>query len=74
VEKCTFMHLTENMILNLRGLLDLDKEELCVFAEWLLRVGNGVEHSIQIENESRNKYIKIHNLCFCLTKIGILMG
>jgi ATP-dependent DNA helicase PIF1 len=52
------MHLTKNMILNLRGLLDLDKEELCVFAEWLLRVGSGVEHSIQIENESGNKYIK----------------
>jgi ATP-dependent DNA helicase PIF1 len=37
------MHLTENMRLNSRGLSDLDREELRVFAEWLLRVGNGAE-------------------------------
>jgi ATP-dependent DNA helicase PIF1 len=53
------MHLTENMRLNLRGLSDLDREELRVFAEWLLRVGNGTEHSIQIAIEPTNKYIQI---------------
>jgi ATP-dependent DNA helicase PIF1 len=53
------MHLTKNMRLNSRGLSDLDREELRVFAEWLLRVGNGAENSIQIDNEPTNKYIKI---------------
>jgi ATP-dependent DNA helicase PIF1 len=53
------MHLTENMRLNSRGLSDSDKAELRIFAEWLLRVGNGAEHSIQIENEPGNIYIKI---------------
>jgi hypothetical protein len=42
-KKCNLMHLTKNMRLNSRGLSDLDREELRVFAEWLLRVGNGAE-------------------------------
>jgi ATP-dependent DNA helicase PIF1 len=57
--KCTLLQLTENMRLNSRGLSNSDKDELCLFVEWLLRVGSGSEHSIQMENESGNKYIKI---------------
>jgi ATP-dependent DNA helicase PIF1 len=59
MEKCHLMHLTENMRLNSRGISESDRVELHIFAEWLLRVGNGVEHSIQIRNEPSNKYIKI---------------
>jgi ATP-dependent DNA helicase PIF1 len=55
----TLVQLTKNMMLDSRGLSDSDREELHVFAEWLLRVGSGVEHSIQIGPEYTNKYIKI---------------
>jgi ATP-dependent DNA helicase PIF1 len=58
-KKCTLMHLYENVRLNSRGLSDSDKAELRIFAEWLLRVGSGTEHSIHMENEPGNKYIKI---------------
>jgi hypothetical protein len=58
-KKCRLPQLTENMRLDSRGLSDSDKEELRLFAEWLLRVGSGVEHSIQIGPDCTNKYIKI---------------
>jgi hypothetical protein len=47
------------MILDSRGLSDSAREELHAFIEWLLKVGSGVEHSIQIENNPSNKYIEI---------------
>jgi ATP-dependent DNA helicase PIF1 len=47
------------MILDSRGLSDSAREELRAFIEWLLKVGSGVEHSIQIENNPSNKYIEI---------------
>jgi ATP-dependent DNA helicase PIF1 len=47
------------MRLDFRGLSSSDREELHLFAEWLLRVGSGVEHSIQIGPDCTNKYIKI---------------
>jgi hypothetical protein len=58
-KKCRLLQLTENMRLDLRGLSDSDREELRVFAEWLLRVSSRVEHSIQIGTNCTNKYIKI---------------
>jgi hypothetical protein len=58
-KKCRLPQLTENMRLDSRGLSDSDKEELRLFAEWLLRVDIGVEHSIQIGPDCTNKYIKI---------------
>jgi hypothetical protein len=58
-KKRNVTQLTENMRLSSRGLSDLDREELRVFAEWLLSVGNGTEHSIQIATEPTNKYIQI---------------
>jgi hypothetical protein len=55
--KCSVMQLTENMRLDSRSLSHLDREELRMFAEWLLRVGSGTEPYIQIQNETN--YIKI---------------
>jgi hypothetical protein len=43
--KCTLLHLSENMRLNSSGLPNSDKDELCLFVEWLLRVGTTSEHS-----------------------------
>jgi hypothetical protein len=57
--RCILLQLTENMRLDSRGLLDSHREELCSFAEWILKVGGGVDPSIQIENNPSNKYIKI---------------
>jgi ATP-dependent DNA helicase PIF1 len=51
--------INRKMRLYSRGLSDLDREELCTFAEWLLKVGSGVEPLIQIENNPSNKYIEI---------------
>jgi len=45
------------MRLDSRSLSPSDREELRVFAEWLLRVGSGIEPYIQIQNEAN--YIKI---------------
>jgi ATP-dependent DNA helicase PIF1 len=45
-KKCHLMHLTKNMRLNSRGISESNREELGIFAEWLLRVGNEAEHSI----------------------------
>jgi hypothetical protein len=36
-----------------------DKQDLRIFAEWLLRVGDGTEPFIPIENEPENIFIKI---------------
>jgi ATP-dependent DNA helicase PIF1 len=47
------------MRLNSRGVSDSDKEQLREFAEWLLRVGSGVEPSIQIESNLSLNYIII---------------
>ena len=55
--KCTVLQLTENMRLDSRSLSPSDREELRMFAEWLLRVGSGIEPYIQIQNEPN--YIKI---------------
>jgi ATP-dependent DNA helicase PIF1 len=51
--------INRKMRLYSRGLSDLDREELRTFAEWLLKVGSGVEPLIQIENNPSNKYIEI---------------
>ena len=45
------------MRLDSRSLSPSDREELRMFAEWLLRVGSGIEPYIQIQNEAN--YIKI---------------
>jgi hypothetical protein len=45
------------MRLDSRSLSPADREELCVFAEWLLRVGSGTKPYIQIQNEPH--YIQI---------------
>ena len=55
--KCTVLQLTENMRLDSRSLSPSNREELRMFAEWLLRVGSGIEPYIQIQNEAN--YIKI---------------
>jgi ATP-dependent DNA helicase PIF1 len=56
---CIVLQLTENMRLDSRDLSAVDKEDLRIFAEWLLRVGNGVESSIGIATNHGKKYIKI---------------
>jgi ATP-dependent DNA helicase PIF1 len=48
------------MRLDSRGLSTSDREELRIFAEWLLRVGSGVEPFVQINTDHGKKYIKIH--------------
>jgi ATP-dependent DNA helicase PIF1 len=53
------LQLNENIQLVSRGLSALDREELCIFVEWLLRVGSGVEPSVQINTDCGKKYIKI---------------
>jgi hypothetical protein len=59
VEKCFVLQLTENMRLDSRDLSATNKEELRAFAEWLLRVGNGVEASVQFGIDCGKKYIRI---------------
>nr|XP_025877503.1 uncharacterized protein LOC112937012 [Oryza sativa Japonica Group] len=54
--QCVVLQLTENMRLSSQNLSPSDKEELRVFADWLLRVGNGTEPHISIENET-NGYV-----------------
>jgi hypothetical protein len=56
---CEVLQLNENMRLDSRGLSTSDREELHIFAEWLLRVGSGVEPSIQISTDCGKKYIQI---------------
>jgi hypothetical protein len=56
---CVVLTLTENMRLNSKDLTPSDKEDLRIFAEWLLRVGDGAEPFIPIENEPENIFIKI---------------
>jgi ATP-dependent DNA helicase PIF1 len=58
-QNCTVLQLTENMRVDSRGLSPTDRQELCTSAEWLLRVGSGVEPYIEIETDPRKKYIKI---------------
>ncbi|PNT67796.1 hypothetical protein BRADI_3g32252v3, partial [Brachypodium distachyon] len=57
--ECTVLHLTENMRLASRSLSPSDRENLRIFAEWLLRVGDGTEPYIAIENEPENAFIQI---------------
>jgi ATP-dependent DNA helicase PIF1 len=53
------LQLTENMRLDSKDLSATDKEELHIFAAWLLRVGNGEETSVQVPTDRGKKYIKI---------------
>jgi ATP-dependent DNA helicase PIF1 len=55
-QNCTVLQLTENMRLDSRGLSTTNRQELHTFA---LRVGSGVEPSIEIETDPGKKYIKI---------------
>jgi ATP-dependent DNA helicase PIF1 len=73
-KKCRLLQLTENMRLDSRGLSNSDREELHLFAEWLLRVGSGVEHSIQIGPNCSNKYIKIPQSLLLPQHIRSLVG
>ncbi|KQJ88475.1 hypothetical protein BRADI_4g18358v3 [Brachypodium distachyon] len=57
--ECTVLHLTENMRLASRSLSPSDRENLRIFAEWLLRAGDGTEPYIAIENEPENAFIPI---------------
>lgn len=57
--QCVVLQLTENMRLSSQNLSPSDKEELRVFADWLLRVGNGTEPHISIENETNGTFIEI---------------
>jgi ATP-dependent DNA helicase PIF1 len=56
---CIVLQLTENMRLDSKDLSATDKEELHIFAAWLLRVGNGEETSVQVPTDRGKKYIKI---------------
>jgi ATP-dependent DNA helicase PIF1 len=47
------------MRLDSKDLSTANKEELHIFAAWLLREGNGVEPSVQIATDHGKKYIKI---------------
>jgi ATP-dependent DNA helicase PIF1 len=58
-KNCIVLQLTENMRLDSRDLSAADKEELRTFAEWLLRVGNGVEAFVQFGTDRGKKYIRI---------------
>jgi ATP-dependent DNA helicase PIF1 len=58
-EKCTLLQLNENMRLESRGVSDSNREKLHEFVEWLLRVGSGLEPSIQIESNLSLNYIII---------------
>lgn len=58
-QQCTVLHLTTNMRLKAPSLSESDREELRSFAEWLLRVGNGIEPFIDIPNEPANMFIQI---------------
>jgi ATP-dependent DNA helicase PIF1 len=53
------LQLNENMRLDSRGLSPSDRDKLHIFAEWLLRVGSGIEPSIEIKTDRGKKYIKI---------------
>ena len=56
---CIVLQLTQNMRLTSTFLTPSDREDLQVFSEWLLRVGNGTEPFIQIQNEPSSTYIQI---------------
>jgi ATP-dependent DNA helicase PIF1 len=56
---CVVLQLTGNMRLNSKDLSPRDREELHIFLEWLLRVGNGIEPTVQIASDHGKKYIKI---------------
>jgi hypothetical protein len=56
---CTVLELTENMRLQSPTLSHSDREELRLFAEWLLRVGNGTEHYVDVPNQPSNTFIEI---------------
>jgi ATP-dependent DNA helicase PIF1 len=49
------LQLTENMRLDSKDLSATDKEELHIFAAWLLRVGNGEETSVQVPTDRGKK-------------------
>ncbi|PUZ56488.1 hypothetical protein GQ55_5G311800 [Panicum hallii var. hallii] len=56
---CIVLQLTQNMRLTSTFLTPSDREDLRLFSEWLLRVGNGTETFIQIQNEPSSTYIQI---------------
>ncbi|PUZ56489.1 hypothetical protein GQ55_5G311900 [Panicum hallii var. hallii] len=56
---CIVLQLTQNMRLTSTFLTPSDREDLRLFSEWLLRVGNGTEPFIQIQNEPSSTYIQI---------------
>ncbi|PVH66941.1 hypothetical protein PAHAL_1G389900 [Panicum hallii] len=56
---CMVLQLTQNMRLTSTFLTPSDREDLRLFSEWLLRVGNGTEPFIQIQNEPSSTYIQI---------------
>jgi hypothetical protein len=47
------------MRLDSRHLLPADREGLCLFSKWLLRVDNGIGPTIQIASDRSKRYIKI---------------
>lgn len=57
--QCTLLQLTENMRLKSGNLSSSDRQELSIFAEWLLKVGNGTEPLVSVPNEPNNSFIKI---------------
>ncbi|KAJ1260553.1 hypothetical protein BS78_10G241500 [Paspalum vaginatum] len=58
-QRCIVLKLIENMRLSSSCLTPFDRDELRIFAEWLLRIGSGTEPFIQIQNEPSNTYIRI---------------
>jgi ATP-dependent DNA helicase PIF1 len=56
---CEVLQLNESMRLDSRGLSASDREELRIFVELLLRVGNRVEPYVQINTGRGKKYKKI---------------
>lgn len=58
-QQCVVLQLTENMRLTSQNLSPSDNEELRIFADWLLRVGNGTEPQILVENETDGTFIEI---------------
>ncbi|PUZ74769.1 hypothetical protein GQ55_1G091800 [Panicum hallii var. hallii] len=56
---CIVLQLTQNMRLTSTFLTPSDREDLRLFSEWLLRIGNGTEPFIQIQNEPSSTYIQI---------------
>jgi hypothetical protein len=58
-QQCIVLNLTENMRLKAPSLTDDAREELRLFADWLLRVGNGTEPFIDIANQPNSMFIQI---------------